>query len=183
MLEVEAKYRVDRFDVIVETLLKIGAKRTSKAVQVDCYFAHPNRDFLKTGEAFRIRKVGEHVALTYKGPKGSDLIKLRREIELPFASGVSLRDVSEMVESLGFFRVAEVSKERDSWIVSRCGVNFTVALDLVDGLGAFVEVETMVQESSANEAMAAISMLSEDLSLANPIRDSYLALLLGESDG
>jgi adenylate cyclase class 2 len=53
-----------------------------------------------------------------------------------------------------------------------------VALDDVEGLGAFVELELMAREDQLDAARAALSQLASQLQLAGSERRSYLELLL-----
>ena len=57
--EVEQKFRVNDMLAVEHALRRLGAHIEPPQLQVDCYFAHPARDFAKTDEALRIRRVGE----------------------------------------------------------------------------------------------------------------------------
>jgi adenylate cyclase class 2 len=57
-----------------------------------------------------------------------------------------------------------------------------LAVDEVDRLGQFVELEIVVEESQLAGAQWAIRELAGQLGLAAPERRSYLALLLGEDN-
>ena len=86
-IEVEQKYRLaDRasFEARLAALHPSPARTVS---QVDRYFAHPGRDFARTDEALRLRRVGELNYITYKGPKLDATTKTRREVEIPLADG------------------------------------------------------------------------------------------------
>ena len=67
--EVEQKFRVDELGSIEDALRQLGSRVEDTVEQVDCYFAHPVRDFAATDEALRIRQVGPDAFVTYKGPK------------------------------------------------------------------------------------------------------------------
>ena len=68
-LEIEQKFRVASHAPIEAALAGLGVALSAPLTQVDCYYAHPQRDFAVTDEAFRIRAVGAENYLTYKGPK------------------------------------------------------------------------------------------------------------------
>ena len=55
-------------------------------------------------------------------------------------------------------------------------------LDEVDGLGSFAEIEILVKEQSqVAQAKATITKLAQQFSLSQPIRTSYLDLLLEQA--
>ena len=79
--EVELKFSL-LGSTIEPRLVALSARFREAIDQVDRYFSHPCRDFSKTDEALRLRKVGGHVAITWKGPRIDTATKTRREIEL-----------------------------------------------------------------------------------------------------
>src|SRR3954468_18985093 len=81
--EVEQKHRVTDEAALMARLRESGGHLETSIEQSDQYFAHPCRDFAKTDEALRIRKVEAKAFVTYKGPKLDTTTKTRREIELP----------------------------------------------------------------------------------------------------
>ena len=83
----------------------------------------------------------------------------------------------ELLERLGFRRVAVVKKVRE---VYRVGP-FEVTLDSVEGLGDFVEIELKEGASSLEEAEEKVLALARELGIEEePIKQSYLELILGE---
>ena len=69
----------------------------------DRYFAHPSRDFARTDEALRLRRIGEFNFITYKGPKLDATTKTRREIEIGLADGQqAATDAAELLAAIGF---------------------------------------------------------------------------------
>ena len=61
--------------------MALAARFHDPAEQVDRYFAHPCRDFARTDEALRLRRDGDDVAITWKGPRIDAATKTRRESE------------------------------------------------------------------------------------------------------
>lgn len=178
-IEVEQKFRVAGFQQL-ERLLKERAVPISTAEQqVDCYFAHPARDFAATDEALRIRRVGQQNFITYKGPKLDATTKTRREIELPLAQGLaSAADFAELLQALGFRPVAEVRKQRRHAELTGEGHAVVLALDEVEGVGAFVELEVVVEADQVDAARQRLAEWAERLGLKDNERRSYLELLL-----
>ncbi len=177
--EVEQKHRVPDIVAIVARLSERGVEIDRAIEQSDQYFAHPCRDFAKTDEALRIRTVGDKSFVTYKGPKIDITTKTRREIELPLDSnngGGS--QFAELLVALGFSPVAVVRKRRRSFQVGVGEYKVEGALDDVDGVGSFVELELQADESGLEAAKAAIAKLAVGLCLGPSERRSYLEMLL-----
>ncbi|GAB7008215.1 class IV adenylate cyclase [Halorubrum trueperi] len=191
MYEVEIKVPAD-VDAVRRRLRDAGAERVGTRRQRDVYYDAPHRDFAETDEALRVRRevplddsdepsdawpVGgeeETTKITYKGPLLDDGSKTRVERE----TGVDDAEaVAGILSGLGFEPAATVEKRREFWAYE----GFTVALDAVDGVGEFVEIEREVDdedtiERTRNEASAALSRLGLDGS--SQVRTSYLGLLL-----
>ena len=83
-----------------------------------------------------------------------------------------------MLAALGFSSVAELRKRRRLASVPWRGATIEAALDEVEGLGAFVELELTADEGGIEEARTRIASLASRLGLSNSERRSYLELLL-----
>lgn len=178
--EVEQKFALERPEEVEARLAALGVKTRDAVEQHDTYFAHPARDFGKTDEALRIRRVGEKRYVTYKGPKIDDSTKTRREIELPLPppAAEGSDDFPQLLGALGFVRVLDVVKRRRTGRLTWENREFEVALDEVRGLGRFLELETAAEESQVDSARKALLTLSAHLGLSQPERRSYLELLV-----
>lgn len=183
-IEVEQKFRAPAGDALADQLISLGARRAATEVQIDCYFAHPQRDFARTDEALRLRRVGPRNYVTYKGPKLDTTTKTRREIEIELPAGdEAAADAVELLEVLSFRPVAEVRKSRVPYTLAWEGQEIGVSLDRVEGLGGFVELEIVADEENLDAARGAISSLAERLKLSDAERRSYLELLLATGRG
>jgi adenylate cyclase class 2 len=101
--EVEQKFPVAELAAVQERLVALGAQLQAEREDRDLYFAHPARDFARTDEALRIRRVGTSNFITYKGPKIDPATKTRREIELDLPPGeTAAAQWTELLEYLGF---------------------------------------------------------------------------------
>lgn len=180
MLEVEVKYRSppDRAG-LTAVLNAWGATLTEPRVDEDHYYNAPDRDFRRTDEAFRLRRIGTRNLLTYKGPKIDLETKTRPEIEVPLADGDEpARDAGRMFVSLGFRPVAVVRKRRDVYRVTRGGFVLEVCLDEVDRVGSFVELEIQADEADYERAKAVVLDAARELGLTEMVRKSYLGMVL-----
>jgi adenylate cyclase class 2 len=182
LFEVESKFRVQDPEVIIRRLSELGASRQHNESQMDEYLAHPVRDFKQTDEAFRIRSVNGRHMLTYKGTKSGTTAKMRREIELPFGEEVEIANIRELLSKLSFRSVAVVEKTRQSFRIPRPAWKVTAALDEVKGLGTFLELEIVCAQANIDHAEKELAEIAELLELSEPIRSSYLGMVLGQLD-
>lgn len=177
--EVEQKFPVDDLEAVRSKLAGLGAEWSGPRKEVDLYFAHPSRDFAATDEALRIRRVGGASRITYKGPKIDPTTKTRREIELPLSNREEETAAWQaLIEALGFTPRAEVRKGRLKAKVPWHDRRIEASLDDVTGVGTFVELELMADESDLDAARATIASLAQHLGLTTSERRSYLELLL-----
>jgi adenylate cyclase, class 2 len=177
--EVEQKFRVTDVQAIRSQLDALGVQWHEPIHQLDHYFNHPARDFGQTDEALRLRQVGEQNFITYKGPKIDATTKTRRELELPLPSGADIpRQFSELLTALGFVAVAIVRKTRQPGSLAWSAHPVEVALDDVQDLGSFVELELSADDRNLDAAKAALASLAERVKLVASERRSYLELLL-----
>jgi len=167
MIEVEVKARAKK--ETRERLSALGAIPFRVENHLDLYFNSPSRDFRTTDEALRIRIKEEGARLTYKGPKLDQQTKSRRELTVKIDDPAQMR---EILSILGFVLSAEVRKKRTKY--SYRGT--VIALDEVEGLGTFLEVEAQGEEDWEKEKEQILSVLKQ-LELEEIIRQSYLELL------
>ena len=179
MYEVELKFPLADASSLLSKLEQLGARPAAERYQQDRYFAHPVRDFAKTDEALRIRSDGQQNCITYKGPVLDPQVKLRHEIETPVAEGQeACEQLTEMFGLLGFKEVRTVSKRRTPYHLTWKDLAIELTLDEVEGLGSFVEIEALADESTRDIARDVILQLADHLGLQNPQRKSYLGMLL-----
>ena len=173
MYEVECKVATPH-EPVRERLAALDADPIDTLQQVDTYYDAPHRRFSETDEALRVRREGETTRLTYKGPLVDACSKTRAEHETAVEDGEA---TARLLDALGFTPAATVEKERETF---RCR-GYTVALDAVSGLGAFVEVEGKAANEEdiervrdgARDLLAALGC-----GPASQIRTSYLGMLL-----
>ncbi len=181
LYEVENKFPVADIARWQQRLEAYAVQWHDPIEQADLYFAHPARDFAATDEALRIRRVGETNVITYKGPKIDQSTKTRRELELPLASGGQYAaQYAELLVALGFRQVAEVRKHRRNGVIRWRSWSVQVALDQVERVGEFMELEIAARSEQLTDAQAALRALAGELGLPAPQRRSYLELLLAE---
>jgi adenylate cyclase, class 2 len=181
MLEVEVKYPVKDWSGVERQLHAWGANFDAPREDADQYFNAPDRDFAKTDEALRLRRIGPCNFVTYKGPKTDACTKTRMEIEVPLAPGQAMaEEFGQLLVHLGYRPVAIVRKRRCVAQMQREAFHLEVCLDEVDGLGRFVELEILAPEESLDAAREVLSKTAQGLGLLTSERRSYLEMLLGQ---
>ncbi|MFP4632029.1 MAG: class IV adenylate cyclase [Halobacteriales archaeon] len=176
MIEAEIKVEAIHDDVRPE-IERLGAASLGDVMQTDVYYSAPHREFAETDEALRVRVEGDVAYVTYKGPKLAAGTKSRREIDLRVSSA---EDASAMLRALGFEEYGRVEKHREEYAYG----DFHVALDSVDGLGEYVEVETKVERDDVDAAHQELERLLADLGLdpGDAISTSYLEMLVAADE-
>lgn len=181
-IEVEQKYRVASHAPTVTALGAWDVKLSEPVEQIDTYYRHPQRDFAQTDEAFRLRTVGKQNFMTYKGPKLDAETKTRHEEEVRLADGPQARQTCEQILThMDFKPVSTVTKHRIICHLERDGFDVEIALDQVEQVGPFVEIEIPVSvPQRIPAAQKVLADLANELSLSEVVRQSYLELLLEE---
>jgi adenylate cyclase, class 2 len=176
--EVEQKFRIRDRATVEAKLSELKVQFAAPQHQADRYFNHPARDFGKTDEALRIRRIGDDAFVTYKGPKIDSITKTRRELEFRLPPSSSNEEFAELLLALGFRDVATVRKARQIGHLQWQGFPIEIALDEVDQIGSFLEIEIVADDSTLSEAKSAVASLSQRLETGPNERRSYLELLL-----
>lgn len=179
MLEIEMKFRVDDFAAVAARLAEWGAEAGPQEIESDHYYNAPDRDFGKTDEALRLRRVGTSSRITYKGPKQPGPTKTRTEIEVPLADGDGpAGDFLRVLEKLGYRATAVVNKKRTSYAMRRGDFVMNVCLDDVERVGRFVEVEIVATADRRDDADRILMRTATELGLTQYEPRSYLHMVL-----
>jgi len=184
MLEVEIKFPVEDLAALEDRLEARGAEFKGRQRESDHYHNAPHRDFAKTDEALRVRETGDSNYITYKGPRRDSDTKTREEIEVPLATGHSVAsNMAKLLEIIGFRHVAVIEKWRSQYRLEWQGFEVVIALDRVQDVGDYVELEIMAPEDHYEASRAAVVDLGKELGLARSERRSYLELWLERHGG
>lgn len=186
MYEVELKFSAVDPAMVRDRLAALGGVGGPSRDQVDRYYAHPARDFARTDEALRLRSDGDRVVITWKGPRIDAATKTRREIELPLGPvgegpSATIERWDALLHALGFRAVRDVRKRRRSFHLPWQGAPVEVAIDEVDGLGMFVELEQQAPADGVDAARQRLQSLARELRCGPAERRSYLELLLART--
>ena len=167
MIEVEVKARAP--EDMAARIAALGATLLAIENHHDLYFNPPQRDFKESDEALRIRIKEEGARLTYKGPKLDQTTKSRLEMTVKIDDP---QQMEQILSALGFTLSAQVRKRRSKYSYEGA----ILALDEVEGLGCFVEVEAEGEGDYEVQKQKVLSILSR-LDMHESIRSSYLQLL------
>ena len=173
------KFPTADFAEVQRRLLGWGARPGEPLEEADHYFNAPDRDFARTDEAFRLRRIGGNNRITYKGPKQGGPAKTRTEIELAIEPGDAAADAfCRLVAHLGYRAVAVVRKRRIPYHFDKDGFALEVCCDEVDQLGRFVEVEIVAPPERRAQAEQVLLGVARELGLEHAEPRAYLQLVL-----
>ena len=176
--EVEKKFWLPDVNQSLERLKQLGVEVAAGKDQVDKYYNHPARDFVKTDEVLRMRVVGDKNYITYKGARIDSTTKMRRELELPLLDGQYLHDFEQLLTVLGFQPMMTIHKFRRKGELRWHDYDVEISLDEIDQLGSFMELETTSDLKHLELAKSALESLAEALQLDRQEHRSYLELML-----
>ena len=177
--EVELKYTVFDMPQLLVKLEQFGLCFGEAVEEHDTFYQHPAKDYAATDECLRIRKWAGVYHITYKGPKIDQETKTRQEIELFLTDNAeTARQWDQLLQALGFQAAAELKKMRRSARLVYQEQKYELSLDHIDGLGDFIELETIVDETQLDNARRRIKSLAATLGLTRPITASYLEMVL-----
>ena len=167
--EIEAKLKVDSLQKVEDKLRQLGAKFIAEQLQSDILFDDSNTTLTDTNRCLRLRRqvAGEKEGyfLTYKGAKEKSNYKKRQEIEIEVSDAEAMQ---KLLSALGYEQKLHVEKKRRLWRLGEC----EVALDRLQELGSFVEIEGPGDKQIAN--------VQESLGLADlpHIPKSYASMIM-----
>ncbi|MEZ6088177.1 MAG: class IV adenylate cyclase [Pirellulaceae bacterium] len=183
--EIELKFKLHDAEEFRRSVLALGATPLGIQKHRDTYFNHPCRDFAQTHEALRVRRIDGRPLITYKGSKLAGPVKTRPELEWELGPGdVDGGKTEALLEHLGFRRVADVVKVRESFEFFHGDppTALTITIDKLDTLGAFAEIECVAEQEQMEFAQRTVTSLSEQLELRNAEPRSYLRMLLEDAN-
>ena len=186
MIEVEVKLPLRRQEKteetgrIAEVLCSMGFRKAARFRQRDTYFDNEAGEIRGGGKALRIRETEDLMKgivtaeLNFKGPRMDQVSMTRQELETEVGQAETGRRI---LAALGFSPVLpEVVKERTEY----CREEITAALDRVEGLGDFLELEILADEETENgKVLQKLEELLGELGyqMGDTVTRSYLSML------
>ena len=186
MIEVEIKLPLRRQEKteetgrIAEVLCSMGFRKAARFRQRDTYFDNEAGEIRGGGKALRIRETEDLMKgvvtaeLNFKGPRMDQVSMTRQELETEVGQAETGRRI---LAALGFSPVLpEVVKERTEYRRKE----ITAALDRVEGLGDFLELEILADEETENgKVLQKLEELLGELGyqMGDTVTRSYLSML------
>lgn len=141
MNEVELKFLDINVEEIKDKLKKIGAELKYDSLTESYPFLAKGFDAWNSNKKYlRIRKAGDEVTLTYKGPAKESDMSLREEIEVCVDN---YDNTILLLEKLGFTKGEVFKKHRIHYELE--DIHFE--LDTLDNLPTYLEIETQTKEA------------------------------------
>lgn len=182
MIEVEIKILIQNKENIIAKLEELGFVMSSSVEELDRYFDNEVHQIRGADQALRVRTVRnllsekEASCITFKGKKLDAISVTREELETTVEDP---QTAVKILEALGFSVMPPVvRKYRREYTWN----HITACIDVVDGLGDFLELETMVPEDQDRDtALEVLQTLMDKLgvSMKDTTRNSYLSMLQG----
>jgi len=180
-VEVEIKIKVVDLDVMRDKVAQFG-KLIKSINQVDEYYIPCQRDFFalkpQPVEWLRIRTNPDKTIFEYDksiNKKANGEQECAEEYETEISNPDELRKI---LDFLDFKKVVVVNKQREYW---DCG-DLEIALDKIEDLGNFIEVEAKGNFSDTSEAKKACLEFLEKVDIKNAsdiqINKAYPVLVL-----
>lgn len=197
MIEVEIKIKIGEEEAVEEKLLKQGFRKITQILEIDTYFDNDKQEIRGGDKALRLRETKRieqadidfasakkdsqniKVEINFKGPKLDQAFASRPEFETQVKDAESMRMI---LQALGYEKVEpQVVKKRIMYVKE----NVTACLDHVENLGAFLELEILIDCKSQKEA--ALAEIRELITLLGYSMDdttarSYLSQLQGRRE-
>lgn len=168
-LEIEAKFRLADPEAMRKTLRQAGARPLGSLLEHNVYFDRPDGSLRRNDCGLRLRTERasddkSQSLLTYKGPRQSGQLKIRREEELTVDSADAAQAI---LKGLGFEPTLSFQKRREN---HRLG-GASISLDELPELGFFLEIE------AGDECTVAVAREALHLEDEPTITETYLALV------
>lgn len=162
--EIEVKYYLgdnvsELRHIVAQRWQRIGVQEQS-----DTYYTSKYKDFIATEECLRIRCTDAYEELTWKPPSSVAMKKegqyWKEELNVKI-TGQSAT-IRKMLEKLDFIEYVTVLKRREIFKIDSDSI---VALDHIEGLGWFVEIETLFHSDRDEEGVNRNYKIAEDLGI------------------
>lgn len=196
MIEVEIKLKIDDKEKVLSKLIEMGFVSNGIVTETDTYYDTKSGDIRQNDQALRIRTTTGTDTITPRATTGTDTSTFcqlnfkdkkfdnksmtRPEYETDISDPVA---IEKILNSLGYFSVIpKVAKSRHQ-LSSK---NIHACLDTVDGLGEYLELESIVEEESMKaSALHDIELILHQLGykMEDTTTISYLSALQGICNG
>ncbi|MFP3190277.1 MAG: class IV adenylate cyclase [Thermoproteota archaeon] len=162
MIESELKFKIENEETIKEKIKQLNVTIHKEIEQEDIYLDFKDMRLYKEDKALRLRKEDGKFFITFKGKRKNEKIKTRREIVVQLNSKY-IKKILSLFKELGLKPVIKIKKKREIFRIN----NFEIAIDKVENIGNFVEVE-ILKENNKYELKELLDKLGlNDIMLVN----------------
>ena len=180
MIECEIKLKIENKEIIKSRLMSQGFSERCSLTEIDTYYDNKNGDVRSNDNALRIRETINHTTgdkycqVNFKGKKLDANTVSRPEYETLVNDPQAM---TGLLNGLGFYSVKPIVKKLR---LEMQASDINACLDSVEGLGDYLELETIVAtESEKEKALEKISAILEKLGycINDTTTISYLSAL------
>ncbi|MGH3827074.1 MAG: class IV adenylate cyclase [Pseudonocardiaceae bacterium] len=153
VIEVERKRELPDATALKSRLVENGYREAGTSVEADTYYSRPDVDFVASVECLRTRQRDGFAEITYKPAStaathsAADIIA-KPETNVILAGPDQAKAANTLLDLLGMVRLCRVEKTRTTFRHPDRN-EVTVTIDLITGVGSFVETEVMVDAPDA----------------------------------
>ena len=151
-IELEKSYYVDDENLLMENINRNGLEKVEDSVEEDTYFTDKEQTLIKDRVCLRTRLTNDsNLELTFKAA-ASEITELfgEREVNLSLKKD-HYQDTIFMVIALGFVKYVSFKKHRITYSKVIRGLEHNIMLDEIEGIGKFVELEIIADDSVNKE--------------------------------
>jgi adenylate cyclase, class 2 len=185
VIEVERKrelFGAGAWGAVEARLGELGYRARGCFVEVDTYYSRPEVDYLTTVECLRVRRRDGFAEITYKPASdphthSAEGVIAKRETNVALRGADQGEAADQLLVAIGMIFLVRVEKSRTCYRhPDRDGV--TVSLDMIAGVGMFVETEVIAAHEDGSAAL--LEQLEHQLGLTGhpvvslPYRDLVL---------
>ncbi|MBF6081323.1 class IV adenylate cyclase [Nocardia cyriacigeorgica] len=151
LIEVERKRKLADSEALRQRLAELGYREISSLTEVDTYYSRPDVDYMETVECLRVRQRDGSAEITYKPPSSPATrtdhgVIAKQETNLQLADAGQAAAANALFEAVGMVELVRVEKARTTY--RRPGrERTTISIDVIAGVGAFVETEILSTDS------------------------------------
>ena len=176
MIEMELRASLKNKDQVKKKLEEYGCKWVSKGLQVDTIYERKDAQPEAGVPIFRIRKNEGKKILTLKVIMED--IDTAEELELDISDDIIM---DKILKYLGFLPKASLVKRRDVTIYGK----YCICIDEVDGLGDYIEIEKLSDDSNAKDGIYAEMeglLLELGIEMCEIKKEKYYQMVLEKQD-
>jgi adenylate cyclase, class 2 len=168
-MEIELKFPLLNPDQTIARLNSIADHISKDQYQIDVYFSPEKNDFLRhipVSEWLRIRQSKGKVSINYKNWHNKDGSTAVSCDEFETTVG-DIQTFKNILSALHFHEIVSVEKRRNIWRVEKA----EIAVDIVSGLGDFIEIEAKGEFDSLESAKEYLYKILNKLDVEVGIQD------------